>query len=146
MSTLSPRPPVAAVAQRRSQRIVLSVPLLITGKRPKSPPVAERASTVVVNAHGALILLKESVLVGQVLLLKNLITMEEILCTVVDVSMGTHGEPEVGVEFAEQCPRFWRVSFPPTDWSPRSAEAKQLVINKKSIPADAPTAPPLVKK
>ena len=146
MSTPNPRPPVASVAQRRSQRIVLCVPLLITGRGPGNTPILEHASTVVVNAHGGLLLLQQPVVVGQVLLLNNLTTTEEILCTVVDVSAGTHGEPEVGVEFAQQTPRFWRVSFPPADWNPRSPEAKQLVKSKKPNPPEAPAVPPPIKK
>jgi hypothetical protein len=140
VSTVHPRPPIAAITQRRSQRIVLSVQLLVTGNRMNSAPISEHASTAIVNAHGALILLREPVLVGQVLVLQNLVTMEEIACTVVDadVSPGAHGEQEIGVEFAQECPRFWRVSFPPADWSPRSAEAKQIVRLKKPNAADVP--------
>lgn len=140
MSTMHPRLPIAAITQRRSQRIVLSVQLLVTGKLPNSAPISEHASTAIVNAHGALILLREPVTIGQVLVLQNLTTTEEINCTVVDVdvSSGAAGEQEVGVEFAEECPRFWRVSFPPADWSPRNAEAKQIVRLKKAEAHEAP--------
>jgi len=58
--------------------------------------------------------------------LKNLTTKEEIECIVVDVNSGHTDIPEVGAGFAEPCPYFWRVSFPPADWSPRSPEAKRL--------------------
>jgi len=34
--------------------------------------------------------------------------------------------PEIGLEFAKPFPHFWRVAFPPADWSPRSPEAKRF--------------------
>jgi hypothetical protein len=70
--------------------------------------------------------LREPIITGQKLKLKNLTTKEEIECIVVDVNSGHTDIPEVGAGFAEPCPYFWRVSFPPADWSPRSPEAKRL--------------------
>jgi len=91
-----------------------------------------------VNAHGALIELREPVLVGQALRMKNLATNEEMNCKVADINPGHATPAEVGVEFAEAWSRFWRVTFPPTDWSPHSPEAKRF--------ASGPAAPTLVKK
>jgi len=62
----------------------------------------------------------------QKLKLKNLTTKEEIECVVVDVNSGHRDIPEVGVGFAEPCPYFWRVSFPPADCGSRNPEAKRL--------------------
>ena len=111
--------------QRRSQRILLSVPLLVSGKNTGQAAFSERTSTLVVNAHGGLLLLKEVVRLGQSLKLKNLATQEEITCTVVDLNASPNTLTEVGVEFVPPCPKFWRVSFPPTDWSSRNPEAKR---------------------
>lgn len=61
------------------------------------------------------ILLREPVLPGQILTMTNILTNEEIACTVIDLNHGQAAAPEVGVEFAHPCPRFWRVSFPPSD-------------------------------
>src|SRR5208282_2636957 len=105
MSTTNIRP-LASITQRRSQRILLSVPLLVTGKRSKESNFSERTTTIVVNAHGALLLLHETVSIGQILKLKNVVTTEEIVCKVVDINIGNNGVPEVGIEFAESCPRF----------------------------------------
>jgi hypothetical protein len=126
--------------QRRSQRIVLSVAIQITGIRANGSPFSERTSTLVVNAHGALIQLRESVLVGQQLRIKNLSTNEEMDCEVMDINDGDSPGREVGVAFSEPCPRFWRVSFPPADWTPRSPEAKHYT--SESLPAK----PALVKR
>ena len=29
---------------------------------------------------------------------------------------------EVGVEFLKPAPKFWRISFPPDDWTPKDPE------------------------
>jgi len=121
--------------QRRSQRILLSVSLLVSGKQAGGAPFSERTHTLVVSAHGALIQLQERVVIGQKLRIKHLATNEEMNCTVVDVNPGNSSIPEVAVEFSEVCPRFWRVSFPPADWSSRSAEAKRM--SSGAVPANA---------
>jgi hypothetical protein len=148
-AVITPNPrPVASVNQRRSQRILLAIPLLVTGIRSNGAAFSERTKTLVVNAHGGLLMLHERVLSGQVLSLTNLATSEEIVCKVVDINTGPNGGPEVGVEFAEPCPRFWRVSFPPADWTPRSPEARRLTQargQQASIP-EREAAPPLSKK
>ena len=124
--------------QRRSQRILLSIPVIISGQQSSGAPFTERTRTLVVNAHGALIELREPVLVGQSLRVSNVATNEEMNCKVVDINPGHANLPEIGIEFAEPCPRFWRVAFPPSDWSPRSPEAKRF--------ASGTAMPSLVKK
>jgi hypothetical protein len=126
--------------RRRSQRILLSVPIFVSGERANGAPFAEHTKTQVVNAHGALILLREQVLVGQKIRIKNLATAEELLCTVIDIDPGDSSVPEVGLEFSEPCPRFWHVNFPPEDWSPRNPEAKRVSY----LPA--PATPQSAKK
>jgi hypothetical protein len=104
----------------------------------------EQTSTMIVNAHGALIQLRTVVKLGDLLQVKNLKTAEELHCKVVDINPGSNGVQEVGIEFAEPNPRFWRVSFPPSDWSPRSAEAKRF--STASTPAAVAKKQPLEKK
>jgi hypothetical protein len=41
---------------------------------------------------------------------------------------------EVGIEFIEPAPRFWRVSFPPAGWTSRGAEATGYVPRIASPP------------
>jgi len=127
--------------QRRSQRILLAVPVIVSGKRPAGAPFAERTRTLVVNAHGALVELREPVLIGQTLRIKNVATNEEIECRVADINPGNTSLPEVGVEFSgTTAAHFWRVSFPPADWSPRSPEAKRFAASQQ------PPVPALTKK
>jgi hypothetical protein len=138
--TFSNLRPGVSPNQRRSQRIVLSLPIQISGERLNGAPFQEATRTLVVNAHGALIHLRERVISGQKLRIKNLATNEELSCEVADINPGKNDVPEIGVAFAEACPRFWRVSFPPTDWSPRNPEAKRRVPSAEAV------KPTLLKK
>jgi hypothetical protein len=117
------RPP--HISQRRSQLILLSVGVVVSGERANGSPFSERTTTLIVNAHGALIRLRQAVLAGQRLRIKNLMTNEERPCVVADINPGQSASPEMGVAFSESCPEFWRVSFPPEDWSPHSPEARR---------------------
>jgi hypothetical protein len=140
MSTPNIRPTQLA-NQRRSQRILLAVALRVSGKRANGTPFIEHTKTLIVNAHGALLQLQEPVSDGQTLSIRNVVTGEETLCTVVDLSPGANGLAEIGVEFAQPNARFWRVSFPPTDWSARNPEAKRFSSSPISVPTAKPKDP-----
>lgn len=121
-------------SQRRSQRIFLCVGIIVLGKKANGATFSERTKTEVVSAHGALIVLQEPVCAGQELIVRNIPTNEEIVCTVVDCNPGQTGVAEVGIQFKHSSPRFWRVAFPPSDWSTRSPEAKRFNIHNANLP------------
>jgi hypothetical protein len=103
--------------RRRSQRVILTLSVTVrTEGAPKESSFEEETQTLLVNLHGALILLKGKVAKGQKLRLTNRRTKEEQLCQVATVSPGTGGKAQVGVEFLKPSPDFWRISFPPEDW------------------------------
>jgi hypothetical protein len=102
--------------------VKVSVVVLAEGAEKKSVP--EETRTVTVNAHGAMILLGLKVSIGQSLTLRNSSTGEEAACRVVYVSPHESEKRQVGVDFMKPCPRFWRISFPPPDWTTQSPEAK----------------------
>lgn len=108
--------------RRRSQRVILRIPVQVIGRGPDKKPVSEMTQTAVVNAHGGLIYLSLKVVPGQVIILKNPETNEEQLCRVVRADPAADGRTEVGLEFVKPAPNFWRVAFPPADWEPRSPE------------------------
>jgi hypothetical protein len=126
--------------QRRSQRILLAVPLLVSGRHADGTAFAEHASTLIVNASGGLIALKVAVSVAQTLSLKNENTDNDISCAVVNVELRASGLHEVGIEFRGDDRNFWRVNFPPTDWTSRSPDAKRYDQNPQTTPARNPTA------
>jgi hypothetical protein len=111
-------------AQRRSQRVMIKVSVMVLAEGADKKSVSEETRTVTVNAHGAMILLGLKVSIGQLLTLRNSRTGEEIACRVVYLSPHEAEKRQVGVDFMEPCPRFWRISFPPPDWTTRSPEAK----------------------
>jgi PilZ domain len=106
--------------RRRSQRVLLRIPIAVIATGPDKKMAREQTFTSVVNAHGALIALDLPVRLGQVVILQNPETNEEQSCRVVRVSPGREGKPEVGLEFLKPSPNFWRIAFPPSDWTPPS--------------------------
>jgi len=103
--------------RRRSQRVILSLPVTIrTEGGPKDASFEEETHTLVVNLQGTLIVLAGKVTKGQQLRLTNRATHEEQMCRVATVTPPTGGKAQIGVEFLTPCPDFWRISFPPEDW------------------------------
>jgi hypothetical protein len=97
---------------------------MVLAEAANNKAVSEETHTITVNAHGAMILLASKVLIGQLLSLRSARTGEEIACRVVYVSPHESEKRQVGVDFMKPCPRFWRISFPPPDWTTQSPEAK----------------------
>jgi hypothetical protein len=118
-------------AQRRSQRVMVKVSVVVLAEEPEKKSISEETRTVTVNAHGAMILLGLKVSTGQSLTLRNSRTGEEVACRVVYVSPHESEKRQVGVDFMKPCPRFWRISFPPPDWTTQSPEAKGSTKQKK---------------
>lgn len=116
-NTKTPTPSCDAAAKRRSQRVQICMPVLVRGKH-GTHPFEEETKTAVVNVNGCSFLIKERVSHGQNNFLVNLKTAEELPCRVAFVGQEESGPTEVGVEFAEPSPLFWRISFPPEDWDP----------------------------
>jgi len=134
-----PQVPSKMSQLRRSQRVCLRLPIMVLREGPGNNVASEETQTLIVNAHGALIQLALTVEVGQLLGIKNLQTMEQLVCRVVHLGAEQLGKREVGIEYETPSPRFWRVTFPPADWTPRSPEAKAPT---KYVPG----ARPFVKK
>jgi hypothetical protein len=103
--------------ERRSQRIELTVPVVVHRPPKEGPQFYERAQTLVVNAHGALMALAEKVKPKQKLLMQNIDSGEQKECRVVYVEKGLTGPTKVAVEFTRPTPSFWRIAYPPVDWT-----------------------------
>src|SRR6266853_2599777 len=85
-------------AQRRTQRVIVKVSVMVLAEGAEDRPVSEETRTVTVNAHGAMILLGLKVSIGQLLTLRNSRTGEEVACRVVYVSLHAAEKRQVGVE------------------------------------------------
>jgi hypothetical protein len=65
--------------------------------------VSEKTHTVIVNEHGALILLAASVAVDQIIRLENSNVGEELLCRVAGLGPSFMGKTQIAVEFIMPC-------------------------------------------
>jgi hypothetical protein len=96
---------------------MLSVPVTLSGRTPDGP-FSEDTQTMVINAHGALIALETKVAKGQALRIRTRMAPEEEDCNVIWIGPAAEGKTQCGIEFARPAPMFWRISFPPADWTP----------------------------
>lgn len=96
---------------RRSGRVFHRIRIQAQGRAHDKKKFKETCETVVVNAHGGLLLLKHEVVNGEMLVLTNPMTQEEQECRVVYLGdLGDKGQ-RVGVEFLTPAPHFWGVEF-----------------------------------
>ena len=115
--------------RRRSKRVRARIPVRVRLQDSSKRSVAESTHTVIINDHGALLLLAATTKVQQVIHIENLITGKELLCRVANVGPSFMGKTQIAIEFIMPTPGFWEA--PP---APKTAEP-------------APVAkPPLVKK
>src|SRR5712692_7648013 len=103
--------------QRRSERVVLRVPLRLSAKMPDGQRICIEAQTLVVNAHGGLLDVGVEMRAGQRVLLSKFKTGEVMTGRVLRAEGSEDGRFSVAFEFEFPSSSFWPVSFPPTDWS-----------------------------
>src|ERR1700728_1633573 len=101
--------------RRRSHRVYITMPVIIRGKNGQQT-FSEETRTASVNAHGCMVRLAEKVVKGQEVAIVNPKTVEELPCTVTFVGQKESGKAEVGLEFTEPSPLFWRMTFPSEGW------------------------------
>ena len=106
-----------AIGQRRSERLRLNVPLFVTGKSIDQRTFKEETFTLLVNAHGALLMLETKVAVGQKVVLMNQKNWDECQGRVTFIGPPYAGVTKVGIEFLRPKADFWSVSCPPQDWN-----------------------------
>jgi hypothetical protein len=78
------------------------------------------------DAHGALVLLQARLTSGSTLNLQHKRTTEEQECSVVFLGPVRGNKAEIGLEFSTRRPQFWRVAFPPEDWTPKGPESRTV--------------------
>ena len=97
-------------------RVLLSVPVIVSGKTTSKEDFKEETRTLVVNAHGAMIALTARLASGQEITVSNLATQESCACRIAYVGNLQGGKTQIGIDFVKPCPGFWRIDFPPDDW------------------------------
>jgi hypothetical protein len=112
---------VTAASPRRSSRVFHKMRVQAQGRGHNGKKFRETCETLVVNGHGGLLLLKHEIDNGEMLVITNPETMEELECRVVYLGdLGDKGQ-RVGVEFLTPAPRFWGVEFVETPASEDSS-------------------------
>jgi hypothetical protein len=112
------------MGRRRSQRVLVQVGVEIRGQDALKRRFEENTETLAINAHGALILLAAQVATGDKVMVKHVKTQDEQECVVVFLGPMRGPKAEVGLEFCSPQPKFWRVAFPPEDWTPKHPDAR----------------------
>jgi hypothetical protein len=107
---------VVQIGHRRSERVLLDVPLVIRGESPDHRHFQEETFTVTVSAHGALLMLAAKVALGQNLTLLNPQTWDERESRVAYIGPAHAGLAQVAVEFRKPSPEFWPIDPRPSAW------------------------------
>lgn len=102
--------------RRRSKRIRARVRITIRIQARNKETACEETDTLIVNAHGALILLAAPVGRDQFVTIVNPKTNQELLARVTAIGTRFMGKAQVGIEFIRPAPEFWGVSPIPADW------------------------------
>lgn len=128
---------------RRTQRVHIQMSVIVRGSS-KNQLFEEETKTTTVNAQGCLVSLAATLARGQQVSIVNPKTAEELLCNVVYISENKASRAEVGLEFTEPSPLFWRIGFPPEDWVDSSERKREH--NKPGGTRPGPPLPPERKK
>ena len=102
---------VTSATPRRSGRVFHRIRVQAQGRAHDRKKFKETCETVVVNAHGGLLMMKHEVANGEMLVLTNPVTQEEQECRVVYLGDVAEKGQRVGIEFLTPAPRFWGVEF-----------------------------------
>ena len=113
-----------AANRRRSHRILMEIPVRVSGEAGTLSFFEEHTHTLAISAHGALIVVTAPVYRGQRFILSNIQTNASLECLVAHIKKVPGGQTQVGVEFVLPNPTFWHVAFPPKNWTPRHPDAK----------------------
>jgi hypothetical protein len=103
---------------------MLKAPVVILTRGADNKTMFEETQTITVNIHDTMIVSRLKFEARQIITLRNSTTGEEAPCRVVYLSPRQTENREVGIEFMEPRTQFWRISFPPPDWTPKDPEAK----------------------
>jgi len=103
--------------RRRSQRVLLriraNIHVALQGRQESF-----EVTTLSVNHHGALVIMKQNLPLNTRLVLENAHTRERVACKVVRPPREIPEGFQVPIEFDSPAPDFWRIAFPPSDWRP----------------------------
>ena len=109
---------------RRSARIFRKLKMQAQGRGHNGKKFRETCETLVVSAHGGLLMLRHEVDNGELLVITNPETQEEIECRIVYIGDLCDQGQRVGVEFLTPAPHFWGLEF--GEQSPSRGESSTI--------------------
>jgi len=125
-------------ARRRSKRVKLAVPIVMSGKDNRGTEFHETTRTEIINKHGARIATNQDLALGGVVTIENRSLGLAAKATVVGI--GKRRSPDAPVEIGVQlikADNVWGVIFPPEDW-----EAELPPVEAEDLEGDAKSAAP----
>lgn len=108
---------IAGEERRRSQRVLLRVHASVHVAL-KDKQVKIDVTTLSVNNHGALVVLKQSLPTDAQIILEHGTTKERIGCKIARPAREMPEGFHIPLEFESPAPNFWGIAFPPSDWRP----------------------------
>jgi hypothetical protein len=110
--------PLKQPQSRRSTRVSISIPVVISGVDIDGNNFREGARTQVVNKHGGKIVTTRRLKMGAEVMIENPASGKSAKSKVVwlDGTQSPEGVHGVGLQLTE-AQNIWGISFPPDDWS-----------------------------
>jgi len=103
-------------AQRRSERVLIDIPLVVRSVAEEKQGFREETFTVTVSAHGGLMMLEAPVKLGQRIVVMNPKNWDEREAKVAYLGQPHAGLAQVAFEFNRPAPEFWALDSPPANW------------------------------
>lgn len=103
-------------SQRRSERVLIDVSLVVRNVPEESQSFREETFTVTISAHGGLMMLGAPVKLGQTIVLMNPKNWDEREAKVAYLGQPHAGLAQVAFEFSRPAPEFWAIESPPANW------------------------------
>lgn len=107
---------MSQAAQRRSERVLVDVPLVVRNGSEEKQTFREETFTVTISAHGGLMVLGTPVKVGQKIVIMNPKNWDEREAKVASFGQPHAGLAQVAFEFNRPAPEFWALDSPPANW------------------------------
>jgi PilZ domain len=98
--------------RRRTVRVMLSIPLKVHGMSTDGDTFAVETKSHTVSLHGASLELEYPVQLGDILMVENELTHEQVEARVVTIKKTRESKAHVGLEFTNKDVNFWHMAFP----------------------------------
>ncbi len=120
--------------RRRSDRILLTIPIIVEGLGPDGKPFSEATRTLVINREGARIQLRQRVLPGTLLRIKLVNANRQAEFRVIGPTRPlSYQGGEWGVECTDKAVNLWGIGFPPSPGNEAQASALLECRNCHSV-------------